>query len=270
MKLNYLLTFAFIGLLLFSCSKDEEMETINPIIFNTLESTKKEVFTDEMITIYVDASGYTDIEVISDVSDLVIDNVVGTTYTLNATEAAEATIEVILTNGNFTKSKSLEVSFLEHGVIDFNVVEGFTLDEDSPFRVRELHGDPDYILVNNDTNQEVWYYFDKGFWIVMNNSTNKTDYMRIYGVNWTRTFDDVEYFGKQYPHEISEGLKIENLQLTISSIVDRFGLPSDKSTNPDNDNLHAYNYQDLEAVFFFLSDDIDDIEGKTVGYMNLY
>ena len=269
MKTNHLLIIIIACVFSFSCSSDH-IEKINPIILNSIESSKQFAFIEETISLNIYAEGYSNIEVISNNSNVVIDKVNTTTYKISATKSTEAIIEIILSSDSFTEQKTVDYSFFEHGLIDFKIVEGLTLDKDSPSRVRELHGDPDYISENEDKNEEIWYYFDKGFWILMDNNVNQAHYMRLYGINWSRTFDNIEYIGKQYTYEISEGLKIENLQLSMSTVVNKFGTPTEKFTSTNNKQLHIYDYEDLEVLFYFQSDDIDDYEGKSVGYINVY
>ncbi|WP_424001193.1 hypothetical protein [Maribacter sp. IgM3_T14_3] len=271
MKFNHLLITVIIFSIILSCSSDdsENLET-NPIIITSIDSSKELAFTEEEIIVSIDAEGYLNIEVTSNTNNVTVNKINSTTYTLSATVATEVTIQITLTSENFTEVKNVDYIFFEHGVIDFKVVEGLTLDKDSPVRVRELHGDPDYILTIEDKNEEVWHYFNKGFWILMDNNVDQAHYMRLYGIPWSRTFENTEYIGEQYQYEISEGLKIENLQLSMTTVVDRFGLPTEKFTSTNNERLHIYDYENLEILFYFQSDDIDDYIGKNVGYVNVY
>lgn len=268
MKLNNLLVIIIACVFTFSCSKDDIEET-NPIVINSIKSSKQLAFIEETINLNIYAEGYSNIEVSSSNSDVVIDKINTTTYKISATKATEVIIEIILSSESFTEQKTVEYNFFEHGVIDFKIVEGITLDKDSPNHVLELHGDPDYIFKVEDENREVWYYFDKGFWVSMDSNVNRADYIRLYGIDWTRTLDNIEYIGKQYRYEISEGLKIENLQLSMTTVVEKFGTPTEKLTT-SIEGLYTYVYEDLDVFFYFQSEDIDDFEGKSVGYIIVY
>ena len=274
MKLNNFLVIVFSAFLLFSCSdkKDDPIKT-NPIVITAIETSKQFAFTEDTIVLNIDATGYTSIEVISNDDKITLTKINETTYNLQATEAIDATILVnLLADDDFTTSANIDISFYEHGVIDYKVVEGLTVDEDSAEKAIELLGEPDFKGIDTENNAEFWYYFDKGFWIEIDTSLNQVHIFRLYGGEWTRTFDDIAYTGKGYPYEIGNSLKIIDYQLTMDVVIDTFGEPTEKvdAASSSTSNRKYYKYEELQTLFYFFSDDIDDTTSKVVPYINVY
>ena len=68
-------------------------------------------------------------------------------------------------------------------------------------------------------------------------------------------------------------LKIENGQLTMDVVAEKYGQPTETFTqvNTESNSIrHAYDYEDIEVLFYFFSEDVNDIEGKIVPYINVY
>lgn len=274
MKLIHLITTILASAILFSCSSDDSdtpAKKTNPIVVNSIESSNKYAFTEDTITITIDAEGYSDIEIISDDDSVIITKVNDTTYSISATEAVNANITFNFSApDDFTKTEELAVSFYAHGVIDFKIVEGLTIDVDSPEKALALLGEPEAKTIDTDDNEEVWYYFEKGFWILMDMNVNQVHYMRLYGYDfWTRTIDNVEYTGDNYPYNITNDLKIANEQLTMNTIVEKYGEPTEILTNTENTRF-AYDYEGLEVLFYFFSDNENNYTNKIVPYINIY
>ena len=274
MKLNHFYLIAFTSLIFFSCSSDDnsnKTET-NPITINSIESSKQLAFIEETIAINIDAIGYEAIDVTNDNNNTTITKINNTTYHINATEMENVTINVTLSYEDFTETEAINLSFLEHGVINHKIVEGLTLDVDSPDKALTLLGTPEAKTINEDDNEETWYYFEKGFWILMDMNVNQVHYIRLYGYDtWTRTIDNVNYKGNYYPYEIGDGLNISNLQLTMDTVIETYGQPTEKfSSSTTGSTLRVYDYEDIETLFYFNSNSIDNYTGKTVGYINVY
>ena len=112
MNIKKLLTLVSLSIIFFACSSDdgapeqtdtmiidEAPEQTNTIIINTIESSKKLAFTDETITLNIDASGFSNLEITSNNEDTSITRINETTYNVNSTSAAD-----ILVNLNVNKA----------------------------------------------------------------------------------------------------------------------------------------------------------------------
>jgi len=271
------LAISILAFLLLSCSgSDSEGENnvetiINPITFDTLSSNSPYAFIEEKILVSVDASGYESINVTSDNSNISITKINNITYNIEASEALEATIDVVLLSGDFEEIKSIDLEFFEHGTSDGLVVEGLYVDVDSSEKAEKLIGEPDVVVSGEDLDKETWFYFDKGFWVGIDTSNNKVDYFRFYGYDgWTRTINNELYEGVSYPYEIGGGLKIDNEQLTINKVIETFGSnPTEKNSDLET-NRHYYRYSNIQSVFYFFSESIDETNNKIVPYVDIY
>ena len=266
-----LITLLTIGLaLITSCSSDEDATTeINPINIIEVTSSKEYAFIEESVVIAIQANGYSEI-VVSSEDNIDIEIINDTTYIVTSEERTEATIEVTLTNGDFTKSENIDIEFVEHGVIDFEIVEGLQIDIDTSDKLIDLLGEPYYKYSNNSNTEERWDYPDLGIRFEIKIDTEIVSEARLYSYNFNRTFENENYTSGIYPYEISEGIKIENSQLTTNTVLENYGNSYLHSTLSNSETTHYFDYETEQVVFFYFADDIDDYSEKTVPYVTIY
>lgn len=259
----------FTSLFLIACSSETE-ESINTIVINSIESSKQLAFTDETITLNINATGFSNLNLTTNANNVTISAIDNTTYTVNTTEAKDIRINLTFTKDDFTETATIDLSFFEHGVINYHTVEGIEIDVDTSDKLTSLLGEPNLMESNNDQTEMRWHYFDLGLRFEVINETNLVTEVRIYGDEFDRTVGDVVNTSGVYPYEIGNSLKISDLQLTTNTVFDTFGTAYETGVQSADNNLFFINYPDIDTVFFFFGSDINDTENKVIPYMNVY
>lgn len=265
-KLNVVFRLFVMLLFVASCSNDDD----SPNYFKELTATKAYSFVEGNITITIDAEKFTDIVVLSSNSDVTIAEVNATTYTISALEAAETMISVQLKNDGHTETKSIDLSFYEHGIKGFSMVEGVEIGTDKTDKILTLLGEPEGKEDSSTGEREYWYYFSKGFSFLINKSTTIADESRLYGIDWKRTISGSEKLGNHYPHEISESLIIANGQVQMDAIISKLGQPDEKHVSATSGSPLKWYVFNEGVKAFFNADTVDDYAGKTVLYMDVF
>ncbi len=268
---NSSIYFLVLLLSLWSCSENDSDSDIriNPIEVNQITASNKYAFIEDEIFIEIDASGYSVIEVTSE-DNVTIEKIDTTTYQITASESTEASIEVQIVSGEFNEIQTLDIEFVEHGVIDFEIVEGIHINNDTTDKIIELFGEPDYTYSNSTNTEERWDYAGLGIRFEITIATGIVDEVRLYATDFDRVFNDESYLSGIYTYEISEDTKIENLQLTASDVINKYGDNYTHKTSSSVDNLHYFDYTDMDVVFFYFSDDIEDYSDQEIPYITIY
>jgi len=120
-----------------------------PIIINNIESSKEFAFIEDTITVNIEASGQTNIEVTNDNNNIIVTKVNENTFEVNAIERENIRLEFMLTNENNAETSSVDINFLEHGVINNKIVEGIEIDVDQSEKLTAVLGEPNYIQMRN-------------------------------------------------------------------------------------------------------------------------
>tara|TARA_R110002049_G_scaffold90686_2_gene227119 strand:+ start:43331 stop:44134 length:804 start_codon:yes stop_codon:yes gene_type:complete len=265
-KWDYYFALPFVFLIFTACSKDDD----SPIYFKDLTATKAFSFIEGTITITIDAQEFTDITTSSTNPKVMITEVNATTYTIGASEAATTTINVQLKNNGNTETKSIDLSFYEHGIKNFSVVEGIEISVDNADKIRTLMGEPEGKEDSASGEREYWYYFSKGFSFLINKTTTVADESRLYGIEWKRTLNGNEKLGNHYQHEISKPLIIANGQVQMDAIINKLGQPDEKHVSATTGSPLKWYVFNEGVKLFFNSDSIDDYTGKAVLYIDIF
>lgn len=266
-KANYFFALTIITLFFSACSKDDDAIKDNPVVFKSLTASKEVSFIDESITLNIDGEEFTDVVITSSNPSITVSQVSSTTYTVSASKATKATISVQLKNNSYTEKESIALNFYEHGVIQYKFVEGIEIGVDKTDKIIALFGEPEAKEVPSTGNYDYWYYYSKGFSIVIHKTAKIAVDIRIYNEGWSRIMDDKIVNFSVYPYSIVGAWNFSTAPVNMDAIVNLLGQPLSKHEST-TDNLKWYVYKDV--VFFFFSDSIDDYIGKKVTFMDIY
>jgi uncharacterized protein (DUF736 family) len=262
-----LLTLFIATLLSTSCSSDDEKDPA--VVFTSLSANKTDVFIEEIIILNLEGSGFSDVTVASNNTSVKINKVTSTIYEISSTVATATNIYVSLSNNTYKEHKSITLNFCEHGVKDFNTVEGIKVNVDKSSKVLNLLGEPATKTNSPDGLSEYWRYTSKGLGIVVVKSSTTVEQIDILSSNYYYTNSantQVPY--TNYPYEIGNGWKI-NSTTTMDMVVVKLGNPTLKSTTSATTN-RAYQYSTQRIVFRFYSDSEDNYIGKKIILASVY
>lgn len=262
-----LLTLFIATLLSTSCSSDDEKDPI--VVFTSLSADKTDVFIEDVIVLNFEGTGFSDVNIASNNTSVKITKVTSTIYEISSTVAATTNIYIALSNKTYKEHKSITLNFCEHGVKDFNTVEGIKVNVDKSSKVLSLLGEPDTKMNSTDGLSEYWRYVSKGLGIVVVKSSTTVEQIDILSSYYYYTDSantQVPY--TNYPHEIGNGWKI-NSTTTMDMVVAKLGNPTLKSTTSATTN-RAYQYSTQRIVFRFYSDSEDNYTGKKIIYFSVY
>ncbi|SHG32961.1 hypothetical protein SAMN05443549_103278 [Flavobacterium fluvii] len=255
-------------MLLASCSSDEKDPAI---VFTSIEANKTDIYIDGTITLNIKASGYKDINVITSNTKIKITKVASTIYEISSTEATSAKIHVILSNNTYKDTKNIDLTFAEHGVKNYNTVEGIKVNADLSSKVLSLLGEPDIKTNSTDGLSEYWRYASKGLGIIIIKSSTIVDQIDMYSSNYFYTNSaNAQVSYTNFPYEIGNGWKINSATTTMDMVVTLLGVPTIKSTSATSTTNRAYQYATQKLVFRFYSDTEDNYIGKKIIYLSVY
>lgn len=254
-----------------SCSEDDA--SLPPVELDAISVSNAMTFLEDPVSVTIEGSGYSDIEVNSNIASRHLDiNIIGDNIVeITSAKAGKGRIYIRLMNenGDLSETKSFDVEFLAHGVVDLEVVEGVTIDGSNRDRLVTLLGEPDYTLPTSDGLAELYYYFSKGLYFVVSN-TNVVSAVSIRGKRVLYAFEGGEEFVMEiYPYEIMPGLTFENPQLKTDEIVSRLGNPDEKNRSSQS-SLKNWHYRQHDLYMFFYSDSENNYSGKDVEQIYLY
>ncbi|HEY6141844.1 MAG TPA: hypothetical protein VIV55_00265 [Flavobacterium sp.] len=265
-----ILTLCLIGLLSISCSSSDDGPQDPAIEFTSLETSKTNAFIEETITLNLKGTGYTDIVVTSSNPVVKINKVASSVYEISSTERAYTKIYVELKNNSNSQIKSVDVIFAEHGVKDFNTVEGIKVNTDNSSKVISLLGEPDYKSISTTTGNEIWSYRAKGLAVFVDKNTTVIQQIDVYSSNYFYTKDDVKTYYTTYPYEIGYGWKINNNATTMELVVAKLGTTYTKTSAPAPSINRSYQYSIQQISFNFYSDLEDDYTGNKIIRFAIY
>jgi len=248
-------------LILSSCSEETD---VDPVVFSGIEVSQNFAFIEDVVVLNINASGYGEIELTSTSSEIVSITSVGDgIYEVSATEPVSVTIYVDLKdkNGDATRGfKTANVTFYEHGVKNFDTVEGIKMDRDRRGKVISLLGEPDYISVSSDSIYEDLYYFNLGVVFYLKN--NKVGYAILHDSKFWRIIDGVKTYYTDYPYELPYGWKIG--QITMDTVIKTLGAPDKMVNISDSNNLNYFHYTTEKFILYYYALNEQDYQGKKV------
>ena len=274
-KLQSLATLSMVLLFALSCTKTEvEVPAVEvpAVVFTNMTTSKTDVFIEETVTITVEGSGYTEINLTANNSKVKITKVASTVFEISATEAATVKVYAELKNNTKNQTKSTTINFVEHGVKNFNTVEGIKVNTDTSDKVLKLLGEPDYKDNSTDGSRETWSYLSKGlqFLVVKTNLIVDVIYVKGHNYYLIDTSNDSKKYFTNYSGELGNGWKINNTDSTMDLVVTKLGTPSIKKTSTTSLTNRTYEYTNQKIFFNFYSDSEDDYNNKKIIHFTLY
>lgn len=266
-----ILTLCLVSVFSVSCSSDDSPEPADPeVAFTKFDVSKTDVFTGDKILIEFEGNGYTETALTSDNPAVTITKKAATVYELSSTTGSNAYIYVALNNKTKKASKGVNISFNEHGVKDFNTVEGIKIDIDKSPKVISLLGEPDLKTDSADGLREYWTYGSKGLSIIVVKKTTIVEQIDVLSSNYYYTKNNVQTSYTTYPYEIGNGWKINNTSSTMDLVVAQLGILYTKSTSVSSPTNRSYQYTNKQIVFNFYSNSEDDYTGKKIIRFSAY
>ncbi|MGA9637697.1 hypothetical protein [Flavobacterium sp.] len=269
-QLKLLIPLCLFVLLSVSCSSDEKKDP--QVEFNDLTTSTTDQFIEDVVTINLEGTGYTEANLYSSNTKIKITKIATSVFEISSTVATTATITAELKNNSSNKTKSVTLNFVEHGVKDFNTVEGIKVDVDKSNKVVSLIGEPDYKINSTDGLTEYWIYLSKGLDVHIFKSTTVVTQIAMKSSNYFYTnSENITAFYTNYPYEIGNGWKINNAATTMDAIVDKFNSSITKSglNTPPVSNI-GYQYEKERLIFRFYSDSEDNYKDKKIIFFTIY
>lgn len=266
--LNYFLFVIIACFLCIGCSTDDnDNDSELPVEFTALEASKTYSFIENTITLTIIGEEFTNIEVTSDNSDLTITQINDTNYEVSSLVEARGVISVKLKNGSSSEAKLKSVSFHEHGIKNFESVEGIEINVDKIDKVLDLIGEPDRIL-NRASGSESWYYFSKGIVLSVQNSNDIVQEATVFAVEWRITIGDDSFEASIYANDINDIWNLSQASLIMDDVISLLDLPDNMVENALG-NIKEYVYNE-GVIFSFASDDLNNYQGKQVVQIELF
>lgn len=268
-----LLSFATLSVVLLfavSCSKTDVEDPA--VVLTSVTASKTDLFTDQIATITLEGTGYTDAYLTCSNTKVKITKVASTVFEISATEATTALIYAELKNKTKNQIKTTTLTFAEHGVKNFNTVEGIKVNTDGSAKVVRLLGEPELKSTSTDKLTDYWTYFSKGIYIIINNNNSVVDQINLNSSNYyyTNPTTNVVTRYTDYGYEIGNGWKINNVATTMDLVVAKLGINYTKSTSPTSLTNRSYQYTTDRLVFNFYSDTEDDFTNKRIIRFSIY
>lgn len=263
---NRLFSLGLAVLFLVSCSSSEDAAP--EVTFTAMTASKTDVFIDQPITITVDGTGYTDVNLTSSNSKIKITKLTTTTFEVSSTAATTAVVYAELKNSSSTKTKSVDVNFASHGVLNFKTAEGITINVDTSDKILRLLGEAEVKTdITASSPAENWEYPSKGISFIVIKSSKLVSVAKVNTSNFYALQSDgvtkVTY--TKYPYEIGNGWKLDQSTATMTQVIAKYGSDYTKSSSTTT-TLRNYKYtiDSQKAYFYFYSDSEDDYIGKTI------
>lgn len=256
-------------ILLASCSSDDKDPEV---VFTSLEASKKDAFIEETITLNLEGTGFTDVSLASSNTSVKISKVSSTIHEISSSVATTTNIHIVLSNNTNKANKSITLNFHEHGVKNFNTAEGIRPNIDKSSKVLSLLGEPTQKSTSSSGLIEYWIYPSKGISIAITKSSTVVNNINIYSSNY---FINLENGSKlnytNYPYEIGNGWKINNVNTTMDMVITKLGAASEKfsSTDPAS-TLRTYRFASQNMYLSFYGATEDDYSGKTIKAFVIY
>ena len=224
-KIKRLLTYTCIAILFFSCSSESNDET-PPVAFESFSVSKNISFTDTPIILNINGSNFESSELIFTNDNVESKKINETTYEITASEALIEQIRIRLINGGDIQSKSVMLEFIEHGVLNSNVVEGIKVDTHKTERLLEILGEPDGKIEYSSGTSSGWVY-TSGVTFIVTKATNTIATASINTYDRAIQAGDKSVLVKAYPYLINGTFDFSDFgRNKIDNIVDSLGLPT--------------------------------------------
>ncbi|MCG9793485.1 hypothetical protein [Flavobacterium algicola] len=263
---NRLLSLGLAVLFLASCSSGEDAAP--EVTFTAMTTNKTDVFIDQPITITVDGTGYTDVNLTSSNSKIKITKLSTTTYEVSSTAPTSAVVYAELKNNSSTKTKSVDVNFASHGILNFKTAEGITINVDTSDKILRLLGEAEVKTdLAGTTPVENWEYPSKGISFIVIKSSKLVTVAKVNTSNFYALQTDgiTKVYYTKYPYEIGNEWKLDLATATMTQVIAKYGTDYTKSSSTTT-TLRNYKYtiDSQKAYFYFYSDSEDDYTGKTI------
>ncbi|KAB1067801.1 hypothetical protein F6U93_09360 [Tamlana haliotis] len=220
------LIFAFLAL---ACSSDDassDVDSMTPVVFESLSVSENLSFTDEPITLTLNASSFSTVDFVFSDPNMTSRKIDKTTYEISASKGLEGSVSVELSNGGSSETQSVDLEFVEHGVVNSNIVEGIKIDVDTTERLLEVLGEPHGKLFHTSRNEETWGYYS-GVLFTVNTLTNIITSAEINTYSRILQSYKGDVIIQTYPYLINNSLDFSGSERgKMDEIVDKFGLPS--------------------------------------------
>jgi PBP1b-binding outer membrane lipoprotein LpoB len=256
-------------MLLASCSSDEKDPAV---VFTSLDATKTLTFIEEPITLNLTGSGYKDINLTTSNTKIKITKVASLIYEISSTEATSAKIYAELSNNTYKETKNIDLAFVEHGVKNFNTVEGIRVNIDKSSKVLSLLGEPNQKSTSTSGLIEYWTYSSKGVLVAITKGTSVVNNINIYSSNYFILLENgTKLYYTNYPYEIGNGWKINNVNTTMDMVITKLGAATEKISSSDPaSTLRTYIFTSQNLYVSFYGNTIDDYTGKTIRSVIIY
>jgi hypothetical protein len=256
-------------MLLASCSSDEKDPEV---VFTNLEANKKDAFIEESITLNLEGTGFTDVNLASSNTSVKISKVSSTIYEISSSVATTTNIHVALSNSTNKASKSVTLNFHEHGIKNFNTAEGIRPNIDKSAKVLSLLGEPTQKSTSTSGLIEYWTYPSKGLSIAITKSSTVVNNINIYSSNYFIMLENgTKMYYTNYPYEIGNSWKINNVNTTMDMVITKLGAASEKFSSSDPaSTLRTYRFASQNMYLGFFGATEDDYVGKTIKSLILY
>lgn len=265
-----LLTLFIATILSTSCSSDEEKDPA--VVFTSLNANKTDVFIEEIIVLNLEGTGFTDVNLASSNTSVKITKVSSTIYEISSTVAATTNIYVALSNNTYKEHKSISLNFHEHGIKNFNTVEGIRVNIDKSSKVLSLLGEPNQKSTSTSGLIEYWTYSSKGIFVAITKGTSVVNNINIYSSNYFILLENgTKLYYTNYPYEIGNGWKINNVNTTMDMVITKLGAATEKISSSDPaSTLRTYIFTSQNLYVSFYGNTIDDYAGKTIRSIIIY
>lgn len=270
-KIATALSTLFIAALIFtSCSSDDDKDP--QVVFTGLSANKKDAFIGDIIVLTLEGTGYTDATLASADKTIQISKVSSTIYEVTATAETTTNIYVTLSNKTHKADKNITLNFYEHGVKNFNTAEGIRPNIDKSSKVLSLLGEPNQKSTSTNGLVEFWTYSSKGLSIAITKSSTVVNNINIYSSNYFIIQENgSKLYYTNYPHEIGNGWKINNVNTTMDMVIAKLGAASEKFSSADPaSTLRTYRFANQNMYLGFFGATEDDYVGKIIKSLTLY
>lgn len=254
-------------IILFISCKEESID--NPIEIEEITTSKNIAFTEDNITLSIEGSGFDETTATTTNPNISIDKIDNSTFQISSTKNSKATISFTFSSGDFSEEEEINIQFVEHGVLNFNTVEGITPHTDSTDEILEILGEPDYkVSANDEKTIEFWDYTSLGLRFYITTSTSKVQTIRLYAQEFTRQHLPLNHYTSgTYPYKIGLDLKITNPQASTTDVINTIGK---NYVIGGSDDSYYLDYRFINLVFHYFSDDVNQFSNKTIQYVTLY
>ncbi|WPR70986.1 hypothetical protein SLW70_13745 [Flavobacterium sp. NG2] len=268
--LKSLLSLSLLVILSVSCSSEDKDPAV---VFTALTANKTDLFIEDAVTINLEGTGYTEANLFTSNTKIKINKITSSVFEITSSQATTATITAELKNNSNNQTKSVTINFAEHGVKNFKIVEGITVDVDKSGKLINLLGQPDYkVSIPDSNNIEAWLYLSKGLDVYISKTTNIITQIDVKSFYYYYTnSENIKTPYTTYPYEIGNGWKLNNSATTMDAVINKLNAPSIKtsSNTPPISNI-GYQYLTERLYFRFYSDSEDNYTGKKIIYFSIY